>query len=150
MADIRHRVGIAAPVERVYGAVATPEGVASWWTDHVDGRGEVESALLMYFGSSDPTIEATIVELITNKRVRWEVVNCLSPDWVGTSINFELKPAEGGTTLLFSHVGWQEPVEFMHHCSTRWATYLLGLKSGLEGGSFTRYPDEAPISLDWR
>jgi hypothetical protein len=25
------------------------------------------------------------------------------------------------TTVLFKYEGWQEPVEFMHHCSTKWA-----------------------------
>ena len=25
------------------------------------------------------------------------------------------------TIVLFKHEGWQEPVEFMHHCSTKWA-----------------------------
>ncbi len=31
MHDIRHRVGIKAPAERVYQAPTTTEGVASWW-----------------------------------------------------------------------------------------------------------------------
>ena len=25
------------------------------------------------------------------------------------------------TIVLFKHEGWEEPVEFMHHCSTKWA-----------------------------
>ena len=32
MADIRHRVEISAPAKVVYDAIATPEGVATWWT----------------------------------------------------------------------------------------------------------------------
>jgi hypothetical protein len=34
--------------------------------------------------------------------------------------------------VLFKHQGWKEPVEFMHHCSTKWAVFLLSLKSLLE------------------
>jgi uncharacterized protein YndB with AHSA1/START domain len=150
VADIRHRVGIAAPADRVYQAVATPEGVAGWWSDHVEGDRQVGGSLRVFFGSPEPTMEARIVELSPNQRVRWHVENCLAADWVGTNITFELKPAEGGTVVLFNHNDWQEPVEFMHHCSTRWATFLLGLKSSLEGGKSTRYPDEPPISFDWR
>lgn len=38
MPDIRHRVGIKAPINQVYDAVATREGVAGWWTRDVDGE----------------------------------------------------------------------------------------------------------------
>ncbi len=41
---------------------------------------------------------------------------------------------------------WREPVEFMAHCSTKWAYFLLGLKAGLEGGEYTAYPDDMKIS----
>ena len=34
--------------------------------------------------------------------------------------------------MLFAHQGWAEPVEFMHHCSTKWGTYLMSLKGLLE------------------
>ncbi len=37
--------------------------------------------------------------------------------------------------MLFRHLGWREPVEFMHHCSTKWATYLMSLKALLETGT---------------
>ena len=32
--------------------------------------------------------------------------------------------------LLFTNADWREPVEFMHHCSTKWGYHLLGLKGG--------------------
>jgi len=38
----------------------------------------------------------------------------------------------------------------MHHSSTKWATVLLGLRSGLEGGAFTSFPDDTRISSSWR
>lgn len=31
MAEIVHRVGIKAPLAKVYAAIATTEGVAAWW-----------------------------------------------------------------------------------------------------------------------
>ena len=41
MPDIRHRVAISAPLESVYEAVATTEGLSEWWTrDGVRGRVE--------------------------------------------------------------------------------------------------------------
>jgi hypothetical protein len=52
--------------------------------------------------------------------------------------------------LSFTHGGWREPTELLHHCSTKWATFLIGLRSGLEGGSFTAFPEDTSISSNWR
>jgi uncharacterized protein YndB with AHSA1/START domain len=37
MVDIIHRVGIQAPVSKVYAALSTVEGVAGWWTKDTTG-----------------------------------------------------------------------------------------------------------------
>ena len=42
----------------------------------------------------------------------------------------DLKDGDGETVVLFTHADWREPVEFMHHCSTKWATFLIGLRNG--------------------
>lgn len=47
-----------------------------------------------------------------------------------------------------AHEGWREPVEFMHHCSTKWGTFLMSLKSLLETGSGAPAPDDVKVS-DW-
>jgi hypothetical protein len=52
------------------------------------------------------------------------------------------------TIVLFEHRGWAEPVEFMNHCSTKWAVFLLSLKQLLETGHGSPDPDDVPIS-DW-
>src|SRR5580698_3956216 len=54
MADIRHRVGINAPVERVYQALATTDGLAGWWTREVKGVSQVGETLDFFFGSPEP------------------------------------------------------------------------------------------------
>jgi uncharacterized protein YndB with AHSA1/START domain len=41
VADILHRVGIAAPPGATYRALATRSGLASWWTDETQGESEV-------------------------------------------------------------------------------------------------------------
>ena len=149
MSDIRHRIGIAAPAAQVYAAVATPGGVSEWWT-HSEGDEQAGGTLRVYFGRPEPTLEANIVELSPNQRVQWNVASCVVPDWVGTNVAFELKAADGGTVLLFSHTDWQAPSEYLHHSSTKWATFLLGLKSHLEGGKSNRFPDDLSISFDLR
>lgn len=67
-------------------------------------------------------------------------------EWVDTHLRFDLKSSGDETVLLFTHADWREPVEFMHHCSTKWAVFLVGLKGWLEGGEGIPYPDDGKIS----
>jgi hypothetical protein len=43
-----------------------------------------------------------------------------------------LKAEKGQTIVLLTHANWKKPVEFMYHCSTKWAIFLLSLKDWLE------------------
>ena len=53
---------------------------------------------------------AAVMQVVTDTpdHVAWRVTE--GPDsWIGTQINFTLRPhADGGTTLLFTHAGWHE------------------------------------------
>ena len=48
--------------------------------------------------------------------------------------------------MLFRHQDWREPVEFMHHCSTKWAIFLMSLKALVETG--TGQPNPADVKID--
>ena len=48
--------------------------------------------------------------------------------------------------IAFKHQGWKEPVEFMHHCSTKWAIFLMSLKSLLETGKGLPNPHDVSIT----
>ena len=39
-------------------------------------------------------------------------------------------------------------MEFMHHCSTKWGSFLLGLKSLLETGKAAPWPNDVHVSID--
>ena len=145
MADIRHRVGIQAPITDVYDAVATREGLSTWWTRDVVGDAVPGGELAFRFGRPEASAVMTIIDLSPPDRVVWECVH--GPDeWLGTRITFELRRNGDETVVLFTHGGWREPVEFMHHCSTKWGYFLLGLKAGLEGGLATPFPEHALVS----
>ena len=88
-----------------------------------------------------------VVEPVPGKRVLWEVVEGPA-EWVGTEVGFELSEAGDSTVVRFAHRGWAEPVEFMNHCSTKWATFLLSLKQLLETGEGAPNPVDVQIS-DW-
>ena len=64
------------------------------------------------------------MEAVPGKRVSWRVVG--GPDeWIGTTVDWDLRQDGDWTIVLFGHRGWAEPVEFMHHCSTNWGTFLM-------------------------
>jgi uncharacterized protein YndB with AHSA1/START domain len=145
MAEIRHRVGVNAPVAQVYRAIATPDGVREWWTRDVSGDGQVGSELVFGFPSPDRGATMEVVELVPDRTVVWHVVK--GPDeWVGTTITFDLSETDDETAVMFTHAGWREPVGFMHHCSTKWAYFLLSMKHAVEGGAATPWPDDELIS----
>jgi uncharacterized protein YndB with AHSA1/START domain len=145
MASIRHRVGIAAPEARVYEALTTKEGLATWWTNDVQGDPEPGGKLSFYFGGSEPGAVMEVVDLAPTHRIQWRCVEG-ADEWVGTTLTFDLKEADGETVVLFTHADWREPVEFMFHCSTKWGYFLIGLKAWLEGGQATAFPNELKIS----
>jgi hypothetical protein len=47
---------------------------------------------------------------------------------------------------VFAHAGWSEPVEFMNHCSTKWAIFLMSLKDLIETGTGAPHPYDVQIS----
>jgi uncharacterized protein YndB with AHSA1/START domain len=141
MPNILHRVSIAAPPERVHQLAATKEGIERWWTGRpVAGEDTIGGRLSVYF--SDAPNPAATFEVVqcSPDQITWRCVDGPS-DWIDTRITYVLEPRDdGGTTLLFSHEGWQQENEFMNGCSTNWAAYLMSLKAGAEGGGFNAYP----------
>lgn len=147
MFQILHRVGVKASLDNVYKALATPEGVAEWWTLDTTGDGKTGGLLKFRFtdqGRELGVFDMKILELHPNKRVEWQVVDGPA-EWLGTRIRFELKREEDFTIVLFRHEGWKEPVEFMYHCSTKWAIFLMSLKSLGETGKGQPSPNDVKI-----
>jgi uncharacterized protein YndB with AHSA1/START domain len=147
MLDILHRVGIKSSLAEVYEALATREGVAGWWTNNTQGESKVGGVLKFTFSADDREIggfQMKVLELQPAKRVRWQVVEG-PPEWIGTKISFELHQDGDYSIVLFKHQGWKEPVEFMHHCSTKWATFLMSLKSLVETGQGAPNPNDIQI-----
>jgi hypothetical protein len=86
-----------------------------------------------------------VLELRPDKSVFWEVVEG-PKEWIGTKISWELKQEDGFSIVMFKHLDWKEPVEFMHHCSTKWAIFLMSLKSLVETGKGAPSPHDTKIS----
>jgi uncharacterized protein YndB with AHSA1/START domain len=144
MVDILHRVGIKAPAAEVYAALTGAEGLAGWWTTNTEGKGNDLGGVLR-FRFSAGGFDMRVLELDPGRRVEWEVVDG-PEEWIGTHVIWDLAQDGDHTVILFKHQGWREPVEFMHHCSTKWALYLMSLKSLIETG--TGAPDPHDVKVD--
>ena len=144
MPDILHKVGIkSSSPHDVYNALTTVVGLSRWWTTETQGTSDAGGVIRFRFGSGG--FDMKVLELHPAQRVLWQVVDG-PEEWIGTRISFDLEQRGDWAIVLFKHEGWKEPVEFMHHCSTKWAVFLLSLKSLLETGKGAPWPDD--IKLD--
>jgi len=144
MPDILHRVAIKSAPNDAYRALTTLEGLAGWWTTETQGNCNVGGVIQFRFGTRGG-IDMKVLELDPAKRVLWQVVGG-PPDWIGTKVSFELTPDDDFTIILFKHQRWKKPIEFMHHCSTKWALFLMSMKSLVETGKGAPYPNDIHIS----
>lgn len=144
MADILHRVGIrSTSINKVYEALTTRNGLAGWWTTNTKGEGgQVGNIIEFRFGAGG--FDMKVAALTPPVLVQWELADG-PEEWLGTTISFELKQDNDYVIVLFKHLNWKEPVEFMHHCSTKWAIFLMSLKALIETGKGAPDPDDVKI-----
>lgn len=147
--DIVHRIGIKAPADQVYAALATIDGLAGWWTRDTTGSAQAGGHVAFRFhtatGDEIGGFDMNVLELTPDQRVHWQVEDGPA-EWIGTEIEFQLAPQDGQTIVMFSHRDWRSGGEFMAHCSTKWATFLLSLRDLVETGQGKPSPDDLKIS----
>jgi uncharacterized protein YndB with AHSA1/START domain len=133
--DFQATLDFPASPETVFEALTTISGVSSWWGP-ASGSAGPDGELEFRFGEHPVRFRVTDAERAT--RVRWYTVDCdVIPDWVGTTISFDLSRTEaGGTTLEFRHVGLVPQLACFEHCSNDWGRFLhSSLVSYLETGT---------------
>jgi uncharacterized protein YndB with AHSA1/START domain len=161
MPHIKHLVLIGAPVEKVYTAITSQQGLASWWTPGAVAKPEQDSIAHFPFGQHYYK-EMKITNLKPLELVQW---NCIkgADEWVGTTISFklvggqlgsllhsfpaiggqveQLQPGEG-TLLFFNHDNWTDYTAMFAECSYTWARFLRGLKLLCETGKGLPWPNQ--------
>jgi uncharacterized protein YndB with AHSA1/START domain len=148
MVDIIHKVAIKAPLSNVFSALATVEGVGAWWTTETTGESKPGGTVRVRFSNNDGSergkMEFDVLKLDPRKEVHWRFKSGPA-EWLGTDVTFNLSQEGELTTVLFGHRNWREPVEFMAHCSMKWATFLLSLKELVETGKGRPAPNDLKI-----
>jgi len=144
MPDILHKVGIkSSSLDAVYNALTTCEGLAGWWTTDTHGEPDKLGGLVQFrFGRGG--FDMRVAQLKPQTYVLWNVIDG-PEEWIGTTIDWQLKQEDDYIVVLMKHMGWKEPVEFMHHCSTKWAIFMMSMKSLLETGKGAPNPHDVKI-----
>ena len=143
MPDILHRVGMQAPASKVYQALSTLDGLSRWWI--VGTTGDPKPGGIVHFVPEGGGFDMLVLESKPEALVKWRCTGG-PPEWIGTEVSFSLRAeSDGSTFVLFKHAGWREPVEFMHHCSTKWAVFLLSLKGWTERAEGRPHPYDVKL-----
>ena len=132
MPDIRHLVYIKSTPEKIYEAITTQQGIASWWSVHNNAKPEVGSIYRISFGG-DYYKDIKITGLVPNQKVTWEILNA-HPEWLNTAVTFEISVDPNGAELRFNHSNWKDATDMFGQCNHHWGLYLQNLKIFAETG----------------
>jgi uncharacterized protein YndB with AHSA1/START domain len=123
LSDIRHTVVFDAPIQKVWEAVSTSEGIAAWWMPN-DFQPKIghEFTLQTPFGPSP----CKVLELDPPNRLTF------AWDEFGWRVSFELKELEGKTQFTLIHSGWGEPEEIVPKASEKHSVIRDRMDNGWE------------------
>ena len=130
-----------APIERVFAALSTGDGLRSWWGTDADVAEELGGEIRFRW-SATSFIVFRIDRLEHPSGIQWTCVeqhdeNLPFPDeWVGTTPTFLLTGDSTTTKLSFVHHGLRPRLECFVTCESGWDQFLLhSLKPFVEGGT---------------
>jgi uncharacterized protein YndB with AHSA1/START domain len=137
MADIFHDFHVKAPVERVFEAISTPDGLDCWWTRKSAGQPSLGEEYELWFGPQYDW-RARVSKYVFGASLEFEMTRAHA-DWVGTRIGFELEEQAGTTSARFHHTGWPSQNEHWRISCYCWAMYLRVMRRYIEHGEFVPY-----------
>lgn len=142
MADIYHQIGVNVDITNVYQAISSLEGLTNWWTK-TTGNARIGGKLHFHF--NEHIVEMTILEMFDNEKIVWRCTD-KEGEWKDTLITFGLITTDQQVFINFSHSAWAKQSDLCAHCSTKWAIFLLSLKSYLETGKGQAFPNDTQIN----
>jgi len=141
MATIHHQVLIDAPLASVYQAIATAEGISTWW-DKQTPRQTPDGLVLEHSpGAEHGVVKLRVVELVPDERIEWECISThpeTSPasEWTGTQFLFDLSARGDETAVDFRQIGYNERSPFYSTNREAWRSVLDNLKRVVEEQQF--------------
>lgn len=141
----RREIHLKAPVQKLYAALSTQEGLRGWWTQTCTVGRQVGEQARFEFGENYKLMR---IELLRpDGQVRW---HCLEsrirvegrayPDneWADTTIVFRLNgDTPTHTVLRFEHLGLTPELQCHTLCEGGWTHFLASLVQYVETGTGT-------------
>jgi uncharacterized protein YndB with AHSA1/START domain len=139
----------AADSDAVFSALTDIDALTGWWTP---ARGGAEAGDTLRFLMGDKEVVMRVDEAVRPSRVRWSVLVCEpAPDWIGTTITFDLSASSTGAELCYHHHGLNPGLECFEMCHTGWTHYLASLVDYVDHGAGSPNPVVDPERLAaWR
>lgn len=134
--SIEHLTDINVLPSAVYRALTTKEGLAEVWTRELSVVPTVGHLNEFRFGSDVDKIK--IAALKENESVVWEVIDS-DPEWIGTTISFDLRENNGRTIVTLKQEKWRAVTDMFRSCNYHWGFFLYSLKSYCEDGKGIPY-----------
>lgn len=139
MANIEHINYIKVPASEIYEALTTEKGLSEVWTRKLKVKPETGFTNEFDFDDGYAT-KMKIKHLTKSRRIEWTCVKS-DPEWVGTSVIFDLTEKNGVTTVTLNHANWKDVTEFYRWCNYNWGMFLLSLKEYCEDGKGTPFQE---------
>lgn len=127
---------------KILQALTTLDGLSAWWTRETTGNAELGGIIHFTFGGNGG-FDMQVLKSEADG-VQWQCIQG-PQEWLGTRIEFNLLHEATHNQLMFRHIGWSDETPFFHHCSTKWATFLLSLRDYVEQGQGQPFPDDVKI-----
>lgn len=112
----------------------SPEGIAGWWSDTVDGEAASLGDRFHVTFPTSPVVFDLEVTAADHQVVEWRVLEN-PPWWRGTTIRFELSEGESDATqMLFTHRGFDPDDAIIAVITPAWVRFLDNLVAVAESG----------------
>ena len=118
-------------------------GVSRWWGP-TEGDAAVGGTLVTSFG--DHGVNAMRVLEAGPTRVVWESVAAdgttptgHAQEWLGTTMEFDIVPADTGTELRFRHAGLTPQLECWDSCVSAWTHFMASIQTFAATGTGTPF-----------
>jgi len=131
---VRARFETKGAPDRVLRWLTSTDGIAGWWSDRVQGEAGATGARFQVSFPTSPVDFELEVRRSDGEVVEWHVPEN-PPWWKGTTIRFEISPGdEGGSSLLFTHTGFEPGDPLIEVITPAWVRFLDNLVQVAESG----------------